>query len=197
MGFFDKGKKLNKVEKTLNETLLSYRKVLLKLVSKIAPSAEVEDIVQDAYVKIFQITSDNKPISSPRAFIYTIAKNLAHDFNKKSEVRLSDGAIDESDYGISNTDDTFQQVLTNDEFSSFCEAVRHLPLQCRKVFVMRKIYGFTQKEIAKELNLSQYTVENHTANGMRKCHDFLDKKLNENQRKEISISSKFKARSKL
>ncbi|MDO7085582.1 sigma-70 family RNA polymerase sigma factor [Pseudocolwellia sp. AS88] len=194
MKFFDKQASSRNTENSLNETLFSYRKVLLKLVGKIAPSAEVEDIVQDAYVKIFQITSNKKPISYPKAFIYKIAKNLAHDYNKKSEVRLSDGAINESDYGFSN-DDTFQQVLTNDEFCQFCEAVKNLPVQCRKVFVMRKIYGFTQKEIAKELNLSQFTVENHTANGMRKCNDFLNKKFNEKQRKAISIASGYKTRS--
>ncbi|MCI2283998.1 sigma-70 family RNA polymerase sigma factor [Colwellia sp. MSW7] len=169
---------------------------MLQLIGKIAPSAEVEDIAQDAYVKTFQISSDNKLIKYPKAFIYKIARNLAHDFNKKSEVKLSDNAVDESDYEISDTDETFQQMLTNDEFGRFCEVVRHLPIQCRKVFVMRKIYGFTQKEIAKELNLSQFTVENHTVNGMRKCNDFLDKKLDEKQREAISITSEFKARSK-
>jgi RNA polymerase sigma-70 factor (ECF subfamily) len=196
MKFFEKEWTSKNIDRSLIEKLLSYRNSLLKVVGKIAPSAEVEDIVQDAYVKMFQITSDNKPINFPKAFIYKIAKNLAHDYNKKSEVRLSEGAIAESDYGVSDNDDTFQQVLTNDEFCQFCEAVRHLPVQCRKVFVMRKIYGFTQKEIAKELNLSQYTVENHTANGMRKCNDFLDKKLNEKQRKQINIASEFNARSK-
>jgi len=194
MKFFDKESTSKSIDSSLIETLLSYRNALLKVVSKIAPAAEVEDIVQDAYVKMFQITSNNKPISFPKAFIYKVAKNLAHDFNKKSEVRLSEGAVDESDYGFSDNDDTYQQVLTNDEFCQFCEAVRHLPVQCRKVFVMRKIYGFTQKEIAKELNLSRYTVENHTANGMRKCNDFLDKKLNDKQRKAISIASGFIAR---
>lgn len=196
MNFFDKKPTSKNIEKSLNGVILSYRDTLLKLVSRIAPSTEVEDIVQDAYVKMFQITSDNKPISYPKAFIYKIAKNLAHDFNKKSEVRLSDSPVDESDYGCSGNDETYQQVLTNDEFYHFCESVRHLPLQCRKVFVMRKIYGFTQKEIAKELNLSQYTVENHTANGMRKCNDFLEKKLNDKQRRVISSEAGLKARSK-
>ncbi len=196
MTFFDKKSTSKNTENSVNGTLLSYRNALLKLVGKIAPSAEVEDIVQDAYVKLFQITSDNKPINYPKAFIYKIARNLAHDFNKKSEVRLSDSAVDESDYGFSDNDDIYQQVLSNDEFCHFCEAVRHLPVQCRKVFVMRKVYGFTQKEIAKELNLSQYTVENHTANGMRKCNDFLTKKLNIKQQQAMSIAAGFNARIK-
>ncbi|OUS24574.1 hypothetical protein A9Q98_13535 [Thalassotalea sp. 42_200_T64] len=61
---------------------------------------------------------------------------------------------------------------------------------------MRKIYGFSQKEIAKELNLSQYTVENHTANGMRKCSDHLERKLNDKQRKVMTGATGLKLRGK-
>lgn len=193
MVFTDKEQDKENIRSSFYETVLSYRKALLKVVSSIAPSAEVEDIVQDAYVKILQINCDKKTISHPKTLIYKIAKNLALDFNKKSEVRLTDGAVDEQDYGVSEHDGTYQQVLTDDEFNNFCESVRHLPLQCRKVFVMRKIYGFTQKEIAKELNLSQYTVENHTANGMRKCSDFLARKLNDKQLKVMYGKSGLKS----
>jgi len=193
MIFFNKEQTSKGTEHSFYDTVLSYRNALLKVVGSIAPSAEVEDIVQDAYVKIFQINSNDKPINYPKTLLYKIAKNLAHDFNKKSEVRLTDGAIDEQDYGFSEHDGTYQQVLTDDEFNNFCESVRHLPLQCRKVFVMRKIYGFSQKEIAKELNLSQYTVENHTANGMRKCSDFLERKLNDKQRKIMYGATELKS----
>lgn len=184
-------------DKTFNDIILSYRSVLFKAISKIAPRAEVEDIVQDAYVKMFQVNCDNKPISYPKALLYKIAKNLAHDFNKKAEVRLADSAIEESDYGFSDNDQTFQQVLTDNEFNQFCESVRCLPVQCRKVFVMRKVYGFSQKEIAQELNLSKFTVENHIANGMRKCNDFLGKKFNEKQRRNISNNTDITSGSKL
>lgn len=196
MNFFDKEKVPKNIRTSFYESVLSYRNALLDIVGKIAPSTEVEDIVQDAYVKIFQINSSNKTINYPKTLLYTIAKNLAHDFNKKAEVRLADGAVNEQDYGASEHDGTFQQVLTDDEFKNFCESVRHLPTQCRKVFVMRKIYGFSQKEIAKELNLSPYTVENHTANGMRKCNDYLQKKLSNKQRKVLHGTTGLKSWSK-
>ena len=41
------------------------------------------------------------------------------------------------------------------------EAVRQLPEQCRRVFVLKKVYGYSQREIAKELSLSESTVEKH------------------------------------
>jgi len=196
MNFFDKKTPSKNTKVPFYDDVLSYRKALLKIVGKIAPSTEVEDIVQDAYVKILQINNNNKPISYPKTLLYQIAKNLALDYNKKSEVRLADSAVNEQDYGVSEHGGTFQQILTDYEFSNFCEAVRHLPLQCRKVFVMRKVYGFTQKEIARELNLSQYTVENHTAIGMRKCSDYLERQLNKKQRKIMHDATGLKSWSK-
>lgn len=193
MSLFNKEEMSGNGKGTFYESVLKYRNVVLKVVGRIAPSAEVEDIVQDAYVKILQINGTNKQIPYPKTLLYKIAKNLALDFNKKAEVRLADGAISEQDYGASEQEDPFHRVLTADEFNNFCESVRNLPIQCRKVFVMRKVYGFTQKEIAKELNLSQYTVENHTAIGMRKCNDYLQKKLNSKQHKILHRTAELKS----
>ena len=157
----------------LGNTILSYRKSLLSLVGKIAPPDEVEDIVQDAYVKIYQV-KNNKSLEYPKAFLYRVAVNLAKDFNKKSEVRLADSAEEESDYGVGTSDSIYHAVHIEEEFGQLCEAVKRLPVQCRKVFVLRKIYGFSHKEIVKELNLSPHTVESHIANAMRKCEEFND-----------------------
>ena len=154
-------------------TIISYRQSLLNLVGKIAPPDEVEDIVQDAYVKICQVKNNNS-LEYPKAFLYKIAVNLAKDFNKKSEVRLADSAEDESDYGVETSDKVFHEIQIEEEFGHLCEAVKRLPVQCRKVFVLRKIYGFSHKEIASELKLSPHTVESHIANAMRKCEDYND-----------------------
>ena len=48
-------------------------------------------------------------------------------------------------------------------------AVARLPTRCRQVFTLRKVYGLSQKEIAAELNISENTVEQHLAKGMRLC----------------------------
>jgi len=153
------------------KTILSYRQSLLLHIRKIAPPDEVEDIVQDAYVKICQV-KNNKSLEYPKAFLYKTAINLAKDFNKRSEVKLADSAQDESAYGVDQFDSTFHNIQIEQEFGHLCEAVKRLPVQCRKVFVLRKIYGFSHKEIANELSLSPHTVESHIANAMRKCETY-------------------------
>ena len=45
-------------------------------------------------------------------------------------------------------------MAANQEFGHFCDAIRLLPLQCRKAFILRKVYGYSQKEIASNLDIS-------------------------------------------
>lgn len=157
----------------MTEIYLGIRKLVIKTIATIVPPDDVEDIVQETYVKLCLVKSE-ATIEHPRSFMLKMAKNLALDHRKKAANRLNQ-SIDEL-----NLDDvcalqllgdpTFDGLASDQEFSQFCETVRQLPVQCRKVFVLKKVYGYSQKEIAKSLNLSENTVENHIANGLRRCH---------------------------
>jgi len=147
---------------------------VVRTISRIVPPKEVEDIVQEAYVRICQLDNPDS-MEKPSSFLMTMARNLALDHLKRSETRLADSATDESDYWPDNDDQdqVFDTVSSEQEFGQFCEAVRHLPTQCRRVFVLKKVYGYSQKEISKEMNISQSTVEKHIALGLRKCAEYL------------------------
>lgn len=163
-------------EGDLISTYISLRSALTRIVSRIVPPKEIEDIVQETYVRACQAEKVRK-IRIPRAFLYKTARNLAFDYVKKAETKLSlSDSSDEVSYlrdEVSGTDNTFDQVCSDEEFSHFCDAVRHLPVQCRKTFVLKKVYGYSQKEIAQELGLSESTVEKHVAQGIKRCHYFM------------------------
>lgn len=48
---------------------------------------------------------------------------------------MSDSAVNDCDLGINDAVETFQQILTNDEFGRFVKP-QDTPVQCIKVFVM-------------------------------------------------------------
>jgi RNA polymerase sigma-70 factor (ECF subfamily) len=52
-------------------------------------------------------------------------------------------------------------------------AIAALPPQCAKVFILRKMQGLSQKEIAVRLNISVRTVENHVAVGLSRCRAYM------------------------
>jgi RNA polymerase sigma-70 factor (ECF subfamily) len=155
---------------------LSLRASLARTVMRIVPPREVEDIVQETYVRVCQADGVDR-IRAPRSFLFKTARNLALDHVKRAEYRLSVSADDapEGERGWLDhpSDDTFAQVSSNEEFARFCEAVRQLPMQCRRAFVLRKVYGYSQREIAAEMKLSENTVEKHIATGIRNCAHFM------------------------
>ena len=48
------------------------------------------------------------------------------------------------------------------------------PPQCQKVFVLKKVHGYSHKEIAKELEISISTVEKHAASGLKRCSEYME-----------------------
>jgi len=164
-----------------NDTLfykiyLASRKSISRVVSRIVPPHEIEDIVQETYVRICQIENKGH-ITSPKSFMYKTARNLALDYQKQANVRLVDGVDDmevlEQLLSEKYKDEMYENTLTNNEFSHFCEAVRLLPIQCRKAFVLKKVYGYSQREIADQLSLSESTVEKHISAGIKRCTIFM------------------------
>lgn len=164
--------------KELSSIYISIRSRLMKAVSHIVPPKEVEDIVQETYVKACQIDSA-KTINCPQSFMFVTAKNLALDYVKKAENRLSSSIDDLTELNHIDFDpeqnEPCQTAISNSEFATFCEAVRHLPVACRRTFVLKKVYGYSQKEIAKSLNISQSTVEKHIATGIKRCMFYMQK----------------------
>jgi RNA polymerase sigma-70 factor (ECF subfamily) len=153
---------------------MAARDSIVRMVSRIVPPKEIEDIVQEAYVRICQM-DQREQIQQPKSFLMTMARNLAYDHLKKAETRLADSAASELDYDVDNLDgdQVFDSVASHQEFSLFCAAIRQLPAQCRRVFVLKKVYGYSQKEIATEMKLSESTVEKHIALGIKRCTTYM------------------------
>ena len=157
-------------------TYVSLRGSLARAVIGIVLPKEIEDIVQETYVRACQIEK-KREINAPRAFLLKTARNLALDHVKRAESCLVFSVEETGESGFGETersgDETFDRVASNEEFSHFCEAVRQLPMQCRRAFVLKKVYGFSQREIAREMNLSESTVEKHIAQGIKRCTYFM------------------------
>lgn len=164
-------------EDSIFNVYMALRSGLARVVMRIVPPREVEDIVQETYVRVCQIDKSDREIGEPRAFMYRTARNLALDYLKRAETRLVSSAEESPeelvDAWAQQIDETFEKVASDEEFSLFCKAVRELPLQCRRVFVLKKVYGYSQREIAKQLNISENTVETQIAAGIKRCTYFM------------------------
>ena len=161
---------------SIHDIYMSLRGRLARAVLGVVPPKEIEDIVQETYVRVCQIEGKDT-IREPRSFLFKTARNLALDHVKRAESRLAVSVEDigDSEIGASDltVDETFDRVASDQEFCQFCDAVRHLPVQCRRAFVLKKVYGCSQREIAREMNISESTVEKHIAQGIKRCSYFM------------------------
>ena len=111
---------------------------------------------------------------SPKAFLFRIAKNAAlNELARKSRL-LTDYIEDSSTPDvIEKGASAEEQVMAQEKLAMFCRAVASLPTQCRKAFLMRKVYGLSHKDIAEQLGISTSTVEKHIASGLLRCSTYL------------------------
>jgi RNA polymerase sigma-70 factor (ECF subfamily) len=134
---------------------------------------DVEDLVQETYVRIFAL-ADSKGIVSPRALLFRVAHNLAVERARRRIGRATDSVADFELLGVSTVDPSpEEQIDARRRFESFCAAVDLLPPLCRRVFVLRKVYKLSHAEIAEILNVSHSTIEKHVAKGLLRCRGYL------------------------
>ena len=158
----------------LEPLYLAMRDRVASMVSRIVPRDDVDDIVQETYLRLCRVVMVDE-IQNPKAYIYRIARNLALDSLKKADNALTVSYIEEFPEPGARSDDVCKKVESEEEFRYFCESVKRLPKQSRRVFVMQKVYGFSQRQIGHELGISQSTVEKHVSLATRRCAQYMDR----------------------
>lgn len=137
---------------------------------------DIEDALQESFLKTFEIEK-RQAIEDPQAYLFMTVSNFAkRDLKKKAH--LSAETIEEiSETNLSLGMRAVERNLeARQDLALFCEAANSLPEQCRKAFLLRKIYGYSQKEIAKTMEISVSTVEKHLAKGLMRSVEYMNKK---------------------
>ena len=134
---------------------------------------DIEDIVHETFLRTYAAEIKTQ-IQSPKAFLFRTARNLSLKHLSKSSFKLTDylGDMELSEVLIDEVS-TENRVEAEEKFAVFCKAVRQLPSQCRRAYILRKVYGLSHKEIAEHLDISTNTVEKHLANGILRCSEFM------------------------
>ena len=137
---------------------------------------DVEDIVQEVFVRTYEAKQKSR-ILNLKAYFFTTARNLSLKHKALHANKITDYL---EDLGISGVYDERTSLETeyevNEQFSIFCEAVRELPPQCRRVLILKKVYGLSHSEIAERLNITVSTTNQHLAKGIARCTLYMREK---------------------
>lgn len=103
-----------------------------------------------------------------------MARNLIHDlFRHRNVVPIYNVADLEATNAVDELASPERTNSGRDELRFLAQLVEQLPPQCRKVFTLRKIHGFSNDTIAKQMGLSVSTVEKHLVKALRLCTEGL------------------------
>lgn len=94
---------------------------------------------------------------------------------KRKSFYLVDNQGCESDILGDENEDIQEEISRNEEPDMLTQAIQSLPKRCRQVIPLRKIYGMSQKQIAREPGVSENTVETQIGIGSRKISENFDK----------------------
>lgn len=140
---------------------------------------DVDDVVQESYLRIWQARARH-PIQSARAFLFRIARNLALDIvrhDRRSPIKV---VTDLSHlFVIDDRPDAAAAASRQQEIALLVDAIDALPARCREIFILRKLRGVSQKDIAARLGLSEQTVQVQAARGLRRVADSLRRQLSQ------------------
>ena len=104
----------------------------------LSSSQDIEDVVQESYLKAL-CAEQKKEITSPKAFLFRIARNEALKELQKKSRRITD-YLDDLDIPESSTEISIEDSsIAKQRFGLFCESALEMPPKCRKAFLMCKI----------------------------------------------------------
>jgi RNA polymerase sigma-70 factor, ECF subfamily len=139
-----------------------YARMVHGVVLAKVPVGEVDDLVQDVFMRALRRLSTLRENRSFGAWLATIARNLANDYHRRSvpEDQLTDDALDnETQCGMSRED-------RQGPPAAILDAVRTLPDAYRETLILRLVEGMTGPEIAARTGLTHGSVRVNLHRGM-------------------------------
>ncbi len=127
---------------------------------------DAENITQEVFVKIWETRQRIKPEGSFSAYLFTIAKNLIFNINRK---KVNEAAyLDHLTRVVSHMDSGTEKALFYRELQEQVDrCVEQLPGQRKRVFVLSRQEGLSHKEISLKLGISEKTVAAHIRLGLQ------------------------------
>ena len=132
---------------------------------------DLSDGIQETYVRLLGLSDEQLVgIRSPSAFLFSVGRNIAIEWARRRRLMPQVTspaylAAELPDEGPSALD----ELSRRQERELMWKAIAALPERCRRVLVLRKLEGLSQKDIAIQLGISENTVEKHAASGTKLC----------------------------
>lgn len=138
---------------------LENRDELVKLAKRIVrDGASAEDVVQEAWFR-FSSRTDDVEIVQPKHYLFTIVRNLALDWMRRSAVRPTTATAQAYMEAVASEVPSAERVLYfRDELRQLHEVLKELPERTQRAFQLNRMERRTLQETADRLGISVVMV---------------------------------------
>ena len=149
-----------------------HAQAIARFVASLGERDEVEEVVQDTFVRAFGSLDLFRGESSFRTWLLTITRNLLRDRQRGRKRAKHHVEIQDEDL-VSSSDALEGTVATETELRLRAAVETLSPMQ-RSIFTLRVTEGLSYKEIATAVGSTEGAARVHYHNAMRAIKEFLD-----------------------
>jgi RNA polymerase sigma factor (sigma-70 family) len=130
-------------------------------------SQDIDDVIQEAYSRLASLESIEH-IGSGRAYLFQTTRNIVLEQVRRSKIVRIDNVTDFGDLGLVDETPPLDRVVGGArELQRVQRLIEQLPFKCRRIFVLRRIHGVSQRDIARDLGISESAVEKQASRGLK------------------------------
>src|SRR6185312_15799657 len=159
-------------ERAATEIVERHAQALARFAVSSGERSEVDELVQDTFVRAFHSLDGFRGESSFRTWLFTIERRLLLDRRRAEKRRRDRTEIQEDDAATAY--DALDSVVADETQKRLREAVERLSPTQREVFALRVSEGLSYKEIAEAVGTTEGAARVHYHNAMRAVKEFLD-----------------------
>lgn len=138
---------------------------------RISHPMSAADLVQDTFMKLLQSKQQLLEIKEPRAFLLHIAKHIMIDKQRRQHLEKNYLASLEQQLEQYESQLSQQDISDTIDLLDFLSvALADTSLYVRQAFVMYYFEGYSQSEIAVEINKSLRSVQGYLAQSLALCY---------------------------
>lgn len=170
---------IRKGEKSaFNSLFKQYYQKLCQMALIVTCSEELaQEAVQQFFIHIWENRESIRNIENEKAYLYRSVYNQALQVIKKQKKQT----YTEQHFAF-NAPKSWQPEdrIQWENFRPYIEeAINNLPTKCRHIFLLKRIEGLTNSEIADYLQISEKTVENQVTIAIKKLRQQLQPLMNQ------------------